>query len=187
MRNFLHVNTYATKAETLSLADVEAKENVLALSKLRCASALSHFWGKRYYQAAKRFTTLSPMLAEETKSTDIVSPADVAIYGTLCALASMARSEVSEYIVENPGFHQFLSKAPEDVSIIAHSFYSANFKEGIKALDRLRFQLSFDCLLEKHLSTLLSGVRSRALTQYMEVYETLDLHRMADIFDGDLE
>lgn len=42
-----------------------------------------------------------------------MSPADVAVYGGLCALASFDRPELKSRVLDNIGFREFLEAAPQ--------------------------------------------------------------------------
>jgi COP9 signalosome complex subunit 1 len=50
--NFVHVNSYVTKAEQ----SVEASKDPITASKLKCAGALAALESKKYRVAAKKFS-----------------------------------------------------------------------------------------------------------------------------------
>lgn len=48
-----------------------------------------------------------------TSYSDVISPQDVALYGSLCALATFDRSELKSRIMDNIRFREFLEMVPE--------------------------------------------------------------------------
>lgn len=186
MRNYLHVNTYAAKAESVASLEKESKEHGLVLARLRPAVGAAHIAAKRYLQAARLFSSLSPELADERVTTSSVSPVEIAIYGTLCAFATMDRSEFIESIADNPSFRCFVSRAPEEILLVIESARSAQYGDALKAIERLRERLHYDIFLSSHVPFIVEEAKSRSLVEYAKAFETLDLHRMASVFDCDV-
>lgn len=54
---------------------------------------------------------MSPDLG--TSYSDVLALHDVAVYGSLCALASLDRSELRSRVIANIGFREVLELAPE--------------------------------------------------------------------------
>ena len=65
-------------------------------AQLRCATGLALLDGKKYRLAARAFVGVSPELG--TSYGDVLSPADVATYGALCALATFERGELQAQV-----------------------------------------------------------------------------------------
>lgn len=66
---------------------------------------------RRYKLAAKAFVEVSPELG--TSYSDVISSADVALYGGLTALASFDRSELRTNVINNIAFREFMELYPE--------------------------------------------------------------------------
>lgn len=107
MGNFMHVQNYVSKAETTP----DVQSDVVMCAKLRCAAGLAFLDAKKYKLAARAFVDISPELG--TSYSDVISPADVALYGGLCALASFERAELKQRVINNIGFREFLELYPE--------------------------------------------------------------------------
>ena len=65
----------------------------------------------------------------------IITPSDVAIYGTLCALASYPRNQLKSQLLENETFSIYLEQEPQMREII-ESFMSSKYKAVIELLDK---------------------------------------------------
>ena len=97
-------------------------------SKLDFATALSHLGQGNYEKAASLFLRLGPpdqlgdwigkvgttltMVCTTLKFSQLVAPGDIAIYGTLCALASLSRSAIKAQLLRNPIFSAYIEQEP---------------------------------------------------------------------------
>ena len=64
----------------------------LLTAKLGCAAGLAALESRKYKLAARKFTELGVELGNSYE--EVISPQDVAVYGGLCALASLDRAEL---------------------------------------------------------------------------------------------
>lgn len=64
----------------------------------------------------------------------LIAVGDIAVYGTLCALATFPRSTIKSKIVENPFFGVFIEQEPHIRELI-ESYISSNFKNVLEVLD----------------------------------------------------
>ncbi len=65
----------------------------------------------------------------------LVAPGDIAIYGTLCALASFQRSAIKSKILENSLFGAYIEQEPYIRELI-ESYMSSNFMNVLAILNR---------------------------------------------------
>lgn len=173
------MGTYVQKAE----ASPESANEPETMSKIRAAQGLAYLSQGKYKLAAKAFTSLTSDLG--TSFTDVVSGGDVATYGTLCALATMDRSDVASRVIDSATFRELLGQAPVEIRDAATDFHGSRYGAALSALDRLRTVLVLDPYLAEHTETLLAAVRARALTQYTKPFASLDLSSMAAAFNTD--
>jgi COP9 signalosome complex subunit 1 len=179
MKNYLHINTYVQKAEAFPAGTIDLD----ALGQLRAAQGVAYLAQGKYELAAKAFTSLPLDLG--SSFSDVLSAGDVATYGTLCALATMGRSEVSSRVVNAATFRDLLNQAPEEVRDAANDFFSSRYGTALMALERLRPVLMLDPYLADHVQPLLAAVRAQAVTQYTKPFTSLDLVAMASAFNTD--
>lgn len=72
----------------------------------------------------------------------IVTPSDIAIYGTLCALASLSRGAIEAQIMKGEHFASYLEQEPY-VRELVNAYMSSKFKTVLEILDKY----SVRCLL----------------------------------------
>lgn len=155
-------------------------------AKLAASAGLALLKSGRYKQAARRFCETSFELAAGGFP-EVLTPADVALYGGLCALATFERGELRRRVIHNPGFCSFLELLPE-IRDLVHGFYGASDYTGFfRRLETLRAVASLDLHLAQHAPSLWRQIRERALIQYVMPYATLDLGRMATAFGTDVK
>lgn len=111
-----------------------------------------------------------------------MAPQDVAIYGALCGMAALGRSELSARLLHSPSFREFLELVPE-VREALQDFHASNYTSCLNHLDRLRPQLMLDPHLHDHVAALYQAVRNKALTQYAAPFSALGLNGMATFFN----
>jgi COP9 signalosome complex subunit 1 len=69
----------------------------------------------------------------------VLCPADVAVYGGLCALASFNRQELKSKVLDNTEFRQFLEIEPQMREVI-HFFYHSHYHACLSALEKWKVQ-----------------------------------------------
>lgn len=177
--NFAHVQNYVQKA--LQVPDLHSNEP-LVVAKLGCAAGLAALASRRYALAARKFTELGVEMGNSYE--EVISPQDVAVYGGLCALASLDRAELKERVLDNVSFRAHLEVVP-DVRELINDFHNSRYSACLACLERMRPQLALDIHLHGHVESLYQQIRHRALVQYTMPYTTVDLPRMAAAFRTD--
>lgn len=179
-QNWGHVNSFVQKAEASS----EYAQNNAAQTKIACVAGLYELVTKRYKGAAKRF--MSANIDEITPDfSDILSANTVAIYGGLCALASLDRSELHKQVFSSPSFKLFLELEPQLREAI-YKFYESKYPICLSLLEELKDSFMLDMYLAPHIKSLYSMIRNRALIQYFSPYLSADLRLMASAFNTNL-
>ncbi|XP_051117299.1 COP9 signalosome complex subunit 1-like [Andrographis paniculata] len=175
MGQFTHVTSYAGKAEQSQ----EALDPV-TIAKLRCAAGLAHLESKKYKLAARKFLETGPELGNNY--TEVISPQDIATYGSLCALASFDRSELKSKVIDNINFRNFLELVPEIRELI-NDFYTSHYASCLEYLGSLKANLLLDIHLHDHVEALYEQIRCKALIQYTLPFVSVDLRMMAGAFN----
>jgi COP9 signalosome complex subunit 1 len=149
-RSFSHLSTYVFKAESaldgigtsvhstsLGVGTSGAGAKKIDLhqaveAKLALCGALSHLTNGNYAKATHDF--LQPMsaalLAPWTGT--IVSVGDIAVYATLCALATLGRSELKARVIESEG----LAGEGEGMKELLDAWMASNFRMVLGLLEK---------------------------------------------------
>jgi len=179
MGNFTHVQNYITKAESTP----DGNDPTL-VAQLRVAAGLAFLESKKYKLAARKFLEVSSELG--TQYSDVASAQDVALYGGLCALASLDRAELKSKVIDSTTFRTFLELHPQ-IREAVQDFYESRYASCLAFLDKLKPDLLLDLHLHDHVQQLYADVRSRALVQYFSPFVTVDMRLMAAAFNVSVE
>ncbi|GJJ14718.1 hypothetical protein Clacol_008985 [Clathrus columnatus] len=180
-RNYTHIATYVYKAEAAldsysskndqsSKSSIPNKDSIQI--KLELATALGHLGQSNYDKAAYGFLKLGSFKNFGDWLGTLVAPNDIAIYGTLCALASLSRSAIRSALVENTSFGVYIEQESYIRELI-DAYMSSNFKTVLQILERQ--------------SDLTSLIRDRAIVLYFQPFESIRLTRMGEAFGMTVE
>jgi COP9 signalosome complex subunit 1 len=108
-------------------------------AKLALCTALSHLANGNYAKATHDF--LQPMSAAALAPWNgtIVSVADIAVYATLCALATLGRSELKARVVESEG----LAGEGDGMKELLDAWMASNFRAVLALLDKYTVSAQF--------------------------------------------
>jgi len=88
------------------------------------------------------FKTLKPFVVQNRLYIQVISSEDIGLYGGLCALATLSRSELKTKVIDNPQFRSYLDMCPLMRDVIL-DFYLSNYDKCIKGLSKLRVWFFF--------------------------------------------
>jgi hypothetical protein len=145
-RNYSHITTYVFKADSaLESGNPPGSTTTKKLTpereryqtQLDLCTALSTLASSNYDKAAYHLLRLGAPknLADCGWAGLLVSPGDVAIIGTLCALASMTRSAIKAQILENDAFGIYLEHEPY-VRELIDAYLGSQFKTVLELLEK---------------------------------------------------
>ncbi|ESK91190.1 cop9 signalosome complex subunit 1 [Moniliophthora roreri MCA 2997] len=213
-RNYAHLPTYIFKAEsalegaTAALQSAKDKESAatgtatnkkstatlpdidVLRSKLDFANGLAHLYSGSYERAAYFFLRLNSGTGSSGGLGDwfgkLVSPGDIAIYGSVCALASLSRSAFKAQVLENLSFSTYIEQESH-VREMIEAYMASNFKTVLEALNKYHTRHAIDIHLAQHISALHNLTRSRLVTLYFTPFSNIKLDRMAEAFGWSVE
>jgi len=179
LNNFAHVPNYVEKAE-----QVQESAEKAVVAQLQASYGLAHLENRKFKQAALKFISVGSDVAG--KFPTIMSPQDVTIYGSLCALAEFDRMELKDKVLDSANFKNQLEQLPK-LGAMVSDFYNSRYASCLAYLDVLKNDLQLDFHLHDHINTLYDRIRSKALVQYFSPYTSVDLNKMAQAFQVSLE
>ena len=167
----------------------EAEKNS---AKLSAASGLSYMAQAKYMEAAQEFLGTDPRMsqaklddpADEEAYHEVLTPNDIAIYGGLCALASMTRDELQNKVLDNSGFRNYLELEPHIRRAISY-FVSSKYSACLFILDSYKADYLLDIYLQRHIPQLYYRIRSKAIQQYFIPFSCVTLSALATAFNTD--
>lgn len=170
-RNWMVVLSHVQKIRSLRSEDKSIQPF------LQIATGLSHLSQGQYREAANAF-----LATDSTEGFDsIITQNDVAIYGSLLALATMDRNEMQTEVLDSPTFRAFLEVEPHLRRAITF-FVNSRFPACLDILANHLADYKLDLWLFPHISTLYQLVRSKAIVQYFIPFSCVTLDSMGAMF-----
>ncbi|KAI1917225.1 hypothetical protein LOZ61_000742 [Ophidiomyces ophidiicola] len=178
-RDWLSVQSNVYRLRNIQFkADDEAKSK----AKMWASLGLSQLATGAYFSAAISFVSVDPILGDTYKQ--VISANDVTIYGGLCALASMDRTDLINHVLENKSFRSFLELEPHIRRAISF-FCGSKFRPCLDILESYRTDYLLDIYLQKHVYRLYEHIRNKAIQQYVIPFSRITLPAMATTFSSD--
>lgn len=175
-KNWMAVSSHVQKIRS-NMSNTE--EDKLMQPYLASAEGLAHLDNKDYYNAAKSF--LSTDAGMGSRCSNFISPNDIAIYGGLCALATMERNELNLKVLENSSFRTYLELEPHIRRAITF-FVNSRYSACLNILEAYRADYLLDIYLQKHVDDLYSMVRSKSIVQYFIPFSCVTLESLNSAF-----
>lgn len=178
------VSSYCAKLHTVTLKP-EERERIQPIDQ--ACNALQYLQTNRYDQAANEFLRIDPAyVAAEAQANivfqkEVMTGNDIAVYGGLCALASMDRETLQRRVLDNTGFRQFLELEPHIRRAIS-AFTQSKYTTCLQILDSYRTDYLLDLHLQKHFEELYQKIRSKAIVQYFIPFSRVTLAEMEKAF-----
>jgi len=180
-RQYTDIQSFASKAQHTPFKDECGADQ----SKICAAYGLYHMTSGKYKEAALSFAQVKPQDLGSTFA-DVLCAQDVAVYGVLCALASLERNEVQTKLIGASGFRECLDSVPQ-LRDLAMDFCSCNYRGCLSALGKLQEGLDLDVHLNGHVADICQQIRSKGMVQYFAPFLSVSLHSMAEAFNTDVE
>ncbi|RAL13575.1 COP9 signalosome complex subunit 1 [Aspergillus homomorphus CBS 101889] len=155
------------------------EEQAKVQPKLSAALGLSQLHSGSYLDAAYSFLSTDPSLGDSY--TEVLTSNDVAVYGGLCALASMNRNELQRRVLDNNSFRNFLELEPQIRRAIAF-FCNSKFRSCLEILEAYKADYLLDIHLQRHVQTLFTRIRTKSIQQYLIPFNRVTLDSMSKMF-----
>lgn len=179
LRQYTDIQSFASKAHHTPCKDEGGQ------SKIFAAYGLYYMTNGNYKDAAFSFAQVRHQDLGQSFA-DILCPQDIALYGVLCALASLERNEVQAKLLDSSSFQECLELVPL-IRDIASDFCNCKYAASLSALEKLKDALSLDVHLHSQVSDICQQIRSKGIVQYFTPFLSVSLHSMAQAFNTDVE
>lgn len=176
------VSNHVLRAESQPNNDNQTPPSIP--TKIHCAAGLHELNSRRYKKAAKHF--LSTNFDHFDAQFGILAPISIAVYGSLCALATFSRQELFTQLINSASFKQFSEFDPQLRDAVA-KFYESKYATCLSILQEIKNTLYLDMYLAPHVDRLYRAIRNKALVQYFEPYSSASMQKMATAFNTTVE
>ena len=186
-RNWLAVQTSVQKLRSPGQQFAEAQR---LTAKLSAAMGLALLASGSYKEAAQEFIETDPRMAQarlddpsdDEAFNEVLTPNDIAVYGGLCALASMDRIQIQKRVLGNGKFRPYLELEPHIRRAITF-FVSSKYSSCLSILASYRSDYLLDIYLQPHIHELYFRIRSKAIQQYFIPFSCVTFTALAAAFD----
>lgn len=175
-KNWLGVQSQITKIRSLQW---KPEESVRNQPKIAAAQGLQLMALAEYKEAANSFLSIDSSLADTYN--EVISSNDVAVYGGLCALASMSRAELQTKVLDNTNFRSFLESEPH-IRRAINFFCASKYSQCLEILESYRADYLLDIYLQDQLPTIYQQIRTKSIVQYFQPFSRVTLESMEKLF-----
>lgn len=184
--NWLAVQSNVQKIRSINLKPGDAEK---AQAKLSAVMGLAQLSSGNYRDAANSFLSTDPRMLQARLDdpldpeayNEILTPNDIAVYGGLCALASMTRNELQSRVLENSNFRNYLELEPHIRRAISF-FVSSKYSSCLSILESYKPDYLLDLHLQRRVPEIYFQVRSKAIVQYFIPFSCVTLATLASAF-----
>lgn len=156
-----------------------AADDDLNQQYLQAAEGLACMEAAEYASAAQCFLATEAGMGASCNR--IISPNDVAVYGGICALATMSRAELQSQVLDNVGFRTYLELEPHIRRAISF-FVNSRSTACLGVLESYRTDYLLDLHLHKHVDALYTMVRNKSIQQYFIPFSCVTLDSLNQAF-----
>lgn len=183
-KSWMQVQSNLTKVDA---AQLKGDEKTKLEPIVSACYGLAHMAMGNFREAAANFCSTAPAYltaepaANITWQKEVISGNDIAVYGGLCALAAMDRSDLQNKVLANTEFRNFLELEPHirrAITLFCNSKYSA----CLEVLEGYRNDYLLDVHLSKVLNTIYSSIRTKSIVQYFIPFSCVTLDEMVSKF-----
>ena len=183
-KSWLGAQSHLIKVEAQAL---KGEEKTKLEPIISACQGLAYMCCNQYRDAAEAFLQTSPAFLSADPAAgirfqkEVLTGNDIAVYGGLCALASMDRSELQELVLANNDFRNFLELEPHirrAISLFCGSKYSA----CLEVLEAYRTDYLLDVYLAPCVREIYGRIRSKSIVQYFIPFSCVTLEEMAKKF-----
>lgn len=188
--NWLAVQSSVTRVRSSGFNNTKDADKNSA--RLSAAMGISQLALGRFKDAAREFIEMDPRMAgakmddpmDEESYNEVLTPNDVAVYGGLCALASMSREELQRDVLDHKTFRNYLELEPHIRRAISH-FVSSKYSACLSILDNYKADYQLDIYLQPHVQEIYFEIRSKAIRQYFIPFSCVTFSALATAFNTD--
>ncbi|KIW48389.1 uncharacterized protein PV06_00982 [Exophiala oligosperma] len=175
-KNWLAVQSQVHKIRNLQMKAEDANRT---FPKMQAAMGLQQMSIGEYREAALSFLNIDASISDTYS--EVISSNDIAVYGGLCALASMDRPDLQARVLENHSFRNFLELEPH-IRRAINFFCATKYSQCLEILESYRADYLLDIYLQPLVSNIYKRIRTKSITQYSVPFSKVTLASMEKMF-----
>lgn len=177
--NRMQVLQFVTRLTTMIISN-DGSLNSPNSAKAGVMCGITLLQHEKYREAASTLLKISPDVVSSIS--EFALPEDLALYITLCALASFSRSELQFLASADQSFTSFSEGSNQNFKELIESLLSSGYTKLFSELSKFKADYESDPFLFPILNNLLAAIKKRAFLQYLSVYRNVSIDTMAETF-----
>ncbi|RKF63653.1 COP9 signalosome complex subunit 1 [Erysiphe neolycopersici] len=159
---------------------ITSSEGDRALQPFLCAvEGLANLDAGKFLNAATCFLNAESGMGQKFNTVLIAN--DIAIYGGLCALATLERRELETKVLKNSNFRTYLELEPHIRRAITY-FINGRYSNCLGILETYHTDYSLDLYLHSHINEIYCLIRKKSIVHYLIPFSCVSIDSLAKVF-----
>ncbi|KAI6246573.1 COP9 signalosome complex subunit 1 [Erysiphe necator] len=159
---------------------VSTSDEDRALQPLLCAvEGIANLDAGKFLNAATCFLNAESGMGQ--KFNTILIANDIAIYGGLCALATLERKELETKVLRNSNFRTYLELEPHIRRAITY-FINGRYSDCLNILQTYHTDYYLDIYLHNHIDEIYYLIRKKSIVHYLIPFSCVSVDSLAKVF-----
>jgi COP9 signalosome complex subunit 1 len=150
--------------------------------KLRVVKGLFYLYQSNYEQASRAFLSITSSENILFQLTTILSTQDLAIYVTLCSLATFNRNNIRKLLLENREYKSILDTVPM-TRILLNEYLEGKYSSVLEKLNSFENILCNDYFFSKHVKKIIELIRNHLVITFLTPFSSVRLSDMSQVFN----
>lgn len=148
---------------------------------LCAAEGLANMDAGKFLQAASCFLDAEPGLGQSFNT--VIISNDVAVYGGLCALATLSRKKLDKLVLKNSNFRTYLELEPQIRRAITF-FINGRYTDCLNILEAYYADYYLDMYLHDHIDEIYHLIRRKSIVQYFIPFSCVSIDSLNEAFSS---
>ncbi|TIA69019.1 hypothetical protein E3P89_03709 [Wallemia ichthyophaga] len=171
LRNYSLIKNSVIKINSIALNNVDVSHDALLIS-----TAIADLGQSNYAAVVESLTKLSPISTHP-----LVTPSDISIYLTLCALTTQSRHDIKSAILNNEALRSKFEYAPH-TKLLLEQYVSSNYKQLFVTLEENKWWYLLDPHLHNQYTAMVEVIYRRCIVQFFHSYNSITLDSLVEAF-----
>ncbi|EOR03770.1 COP9 signalosome complex subunit 1 [Wallemia ichthyophaga EXF-994] len=171
LRNYSLIKNSVIKINSIALNNVDVSHDALLIS-----TAIADLGQSNYAAVVESLTKLSPISTHP-----LVTPSDISIYLTLCALTTQSRHDIKSAILNNEALRSKFEYAPH-TKLLLEQYVSSNYKQLFVTLEENKWWYLLDPHLHHQYTAMVEVIYRRCIVQFFHSYNSITLDSLVEAF-----
>lgn len=169
IRNYSLIKNSVIKINSIAINDIDSDTLLIPM-------AVADLGQSNYSAVVESLTKLTP-----SSSHPLVTPSDISLYLSLCALTTQSRQDIKFKILDNDALRNKFEFEPHTKLILQH-FTTSNYKDLFALLEEYKWSYLLDPHLHHQYYSMVDIIYKRCIIQYFNSFSSISLNNLVNAF-----